>query len=464
MAEHGKNKRVIVLVVDDLFKTFQSLPRSITAREFSPLLVSDESEGLEILKKKCHRKFIIITGLTSSNMGGGGFFYQARQIVPEASVLIIGSLTSFLYQGGEFYKFSGTNLVHNFNATLLSIAQKMGIKQQHSKNNKIELVNKDRFCGIIGRSPGINTIYQMIENLKKSSATILIQGESGTGKELIAQTIHQTSSCKNRPFVTVNCGAIPVNLIESELFGHERGAFTSAINLRKGKFEIADKGTLFLDEIGELDSNIQVKLLRVLQEKEFQRVGGSRTYKTKARIIAATNKDLKTAMQDGQFRNDLFYRLNVVPLNVPPLRKRREDILPILEHYFEKTFRKMGHSMPIFSKDARKALLRYNYPGNVREMANIVERLSITCPDKEITLKDLPSEVRGEMKSAYSSLDLIKELPDGGVPLEEVEKELILKTLQKTSGNKQKAARILGITRRLLYLRLSHYNNAEHSA
>lgn len=457
MAKHLDENEFFVLVVDDQFKTFQGLSRLITREEFFPLRVANDHQGLEILRKSPDRKWIVIIGLASSDMGGGGFLHQARQIVPGASVLIVGPLNAFLYQGGQFFKFSGTNLEQDINSILLTIAKKMGMDPEVTQASK--LVLKERFGDIIGQSQSINHIYQMIENLKKSSATVLIQGESGTGKELIARTIHQTSFRKKQPFVAVNCGAIPVNLIESELFGHERGAFTSAIHLRKGKFEIADKGTLFLDEIGELDPDIQVKLLRVLQEKEFQRVGGNTTYKTDVRIIAASNKDLKKAMQSGDFREDLFYRLNVVPLHIPPLRKRREDILPLLEHSFENIFREMDRSAPFLSDDARKSLLCYNYPGNVREVANIVERLSITCLNREITLQDLPKEVREASPSG--AREILKELPEGGVRLGEVEKELILKTLEKTSGNKQAAAKVLGITRRLLYLRLSQYASAE---
>ena len=464
MAKQIENSKPMVLIVDDQLRTFQCLDRLINLEDFFPLRVYDDYQGLEILKKKPGRNWIIIIGLTSSNIGGGGFLYLARQIVPTAAILIIGPLNTFLYREGKFFKYSGTNLEKNINPILLSISQKVGFGNVPKVVPELKPVLKKRFGNIIGQSPSINHIYQMIENLKKSSATVLIQGESGTGKELIAQTIHQTSSRKNHPFVAVNCGAIPVTLIESELFGHERGAFTSAVNLRKGKFEIADKGTLFLDEIGDLCQDIQVKLLRVLQEKEFQRIGGNKTYKTNVRIIAATNKNLKSAMEEGHFREDLFYRLNVVPLHIPPLRKRREDILPLLNHSFEKIFREINRSIPFLCEDARKTLLGYNYPGNVREVANIVERLSITCSDREITQEDLPKEVRREAGPTAGLLDMIKDLPDGGVRLEEVEKELILKTLQKTSGNKQAAAKVLGITRRLLYLRLSQYTKDEQTA
>jgi two-component system NtrC family response regulator len=457
MAKDTHITKPIVLIVDDQYRTFQPLPRLISPDEFSPIWVPDEQEGLKVLKDRSSKVRIIIVDLKSSGMGGGGFLHRARQIAPQAAILITGPLGPFLYQGGSFYDFSGPSLKEDINTILLGIAHKMGMEQGPKGNHGRKPECKESFGVIIGRSRSINEIYGLIENLKESSATVLIQGESGTGKELIAQTIHQTSPRKNRPFVAINCGAIPANLMESELFGHERGAFTTAINQRKGKFEIACGGTLFLDEIGELDRHLQVKLLRVLQETEFQRVGGNRTYKTDVRIMAATSQDLRKAVQVGHFRDDLFYRLNVVPIHIPSLKERGEDIPLLLDHFFQKAAREMGRSLPSLTKEARAALLCYSYPGNVRELSNIVERLIVTCPNGRITLRGLPEEVREEADLAAGYSELLKELPDGGICLQEVEKELILKTLQKTSGNKLAAATMLGITRRLLYLRLSQY-------
>jgi two-component system NtrC family response regulator len=346
---------------------------------------------------------------------------------------------------------------------LLSITQDMGISHVPGESKAPTRNHRQRFGIIIGRSKGINAIYRLIEKLKDSCATVLIQGESGTGKELVAQTIHQTGTRKSLPFVALNCGAIPANLIESELFGHEKGAFTTATHRRKGKFEVAHGGTLFLDEIGELDRDLQVKLLRVLQEREFQRVGGNRSYKADVRVIAATSRDLRKAVQAGHFRDDLFYRLNVVPIHVPPLRERREDIALLLAHFFEKVARDMGRSAPLLTAEARNLLLGYPYRGNVRELINIVERLVVMCPNGKITPDDLPEEVCVEsIEEKKASTTLLKELPNGGVPLQELEKELILKTLKMTSWNKAAAARMLGMTRRLLYLRLAQYGFSAH--
>ena len=447
----------IVLIVDDQYRTFCSLPRLITSEIFSALWVPDEHQGLEVLKQKQGKVRVVIIDLKSSGMGGGGFLHQIRQIAPQVAILITGPLGPFLYQGGSFYEFSGPSLKKDINAILTGIAQKMGMEHGLQKTQRKKSKRKQHFGVIIGRSRSINTVYRLIENLKTSSSTVLIQGETGTGKELIAQTIHQTSSRKNRPFVAINCGAIPANLMESELFGHERGAFTSAVNRRKGKFEIAQGGTLFLDEIGELDRDLQVKLLRVLQEREFQRVGGNRTHLTDVRIIAAASEDLKRLVSAGIFRDDLFYRLNVVPLHIPPLRDRREDIPLLLEHFFQKAAKELNRSQPSISEEAEKALMHYSYPGNVRELINIVERLLVMCSNGTITAEDLPEEVRTDAKLSTESNKLLRQLPAGGARLQEVEKELILKTLAATSGNKVAAARMLGITRRRLYLRLSQY-------
>ena len=451
------DRKPVVLIVDDQYLAFRSLPRLISQEVFRVVWEPDEHQGLKTLKDHAVAVRIIIIDLKSSGMGGGGFLQQARQIAPQAAILITAPLGPFLYQEGIFYDFSGPNLKQDINAVLLSIAQEMGITHSPEKNKPRPHKSRERFGVIIGRSQGINEIYRLIENLKDSGATVLIQGESGTGKELVAQTIHQTSTRRNHPFVAVNCGAIPTNLIESELFGHERGAFTTAMYQRKGKFEIAREGTLFLDEIGELDRDLQVKLLRVLQEKEFQRVGGNRSHKTDVRIIAATSRDLKKAVQDGHFRDDLFYRLNVVPILIPPLRERREDIPLLLDHFFKKLTMEMGRPAPLLVPKVKKPLLGYAYPGNVRELTNIVERLVVICSNGQINYHDLPEEVREEAVEAQGSKTLLKELPNSGVPLQELEKELILKTLKMTSWNKAAAARMLGMTRRLLYLRLAEY-------
>jgi two-component system NtrC family response regulator len=450
----------VVLIIDDQYRTLHSLPRYISADAFSPVWVPDEQHALNLLKKEPDKEWIIIIDLKSSGMGGGGFLHQARQIAPQAAVLVIGPLGPFLYKGGSFYEFSGPTLKEQINTILCGIGQGLDEREKPEKRPEFKFKRKElkeRFGAIIGRSQALNEIYDLIDNLRDSAVTVLIQGESGTGKELIARTIHETSARRARPFVAINCGAIPDALIESELFGHERGAFTTALYKRKGKFEIAQGGTLFLDEIGVLNRELQARLLRVLQEKEFQRVGGNSTFKTDVRIIAATNRDLRKAVQLEAFREDLFYRLNVLPIFLQPLRERKEDIPLLLDHFFHKTAGGLNRPVPPVGEDALKALFDYGYPGNVRELANIVERIFVVCRPGPITLEDLPAEVQETINCKAKSKEVLRELPEEGILLQEVEKQLIFKTLQTTSGNKCEAARKLGITRRLLYLRLAQY-------
>jgi len=457
MAKRQDTTKPAVLIIDDAYRSFRTLLRLISSDLFAVTWMPDGQQGLEALKAGAKKIQIIIIDLKSSGMGGGGFLQHARQIAPRAAILITAPLGPFLYREGVFYDFSGPNLKRDINSVLLSICNEIGASQSTGKKNAHRGKPRERFGVILGRSKCINEVYRHIENLKNACATVLIQGESGTGKELVAQTIHQTSTRRNSVFVAVNCGAIPGNLIESELFGHERGAFTTAIARRKGKFEMAHGGTLFLDEIGELDRELQVKLLRVLQEREFQRVGGNRSIKTDVRIIAATSQDLHEAVRTGHFRDDLYYRLNVVPIQLPPLRERREDLPLLLDHFFEKFARDMGRCAPFLFPEARRLLLDYSYPGNVRELINIVERMIVLCPEEKITLQDLPEEVKAQAADEQGAARLLKELPYEGVPLRELEKELIIKTLKMTAWNKAAAARMLGMTRRLLYLRLAEY-------
>ncbi len=460
MRKEARASKPGVLIVDDRNRTLHSLLRFISPGAFSPVWVSEEEQALELLRKKPHREWIVIIDLNSSETGGGGFLHKARRIAPDAAILVTGPLGPFLYKGGSFYEFCGPTLKEQIDTILFEISHGVAERKGGQKDPECRFARKEpreRFGAIIGRSPILNGIYELIESIKGSGAAVLIQGESGTGKELVAKTIHETSLRRRGPFVALNCGAIPAALMESELFGHERGAFTTALYTRKGKFEIACGGTLFLDEIGALDRDLQVLLLRVLQEKEFQRVGGNSTHKTDVRVIAATNQDLQKAVQLDQFRKDLYYRLNVVPIYLPPLRERKEDIPLLLEHFFRKTAGELHRPAPDVCEEALEALFNYGYPGNIRELANIVERLFVMCPPGPVSLEDLPPEVRETAGFSNRAADLLKELPEGGIPLQVVEKQLILKTLERTSGNKCDAARMLGITRRLLYLRLAQY-------
>ncbi|GAB4268603.1 MAG: sigma-54 dependent transcriptional regulator [Deferrisomatales bacterium] len=445
----------MVLVVDDAHRALRALPRLISREAFEPVWVPDEATGLEVLRRRAAEVRVVVVDLKTSAMGGGGFLHRARELAPGAAVLVTGPLGPFLYRDGAFFAYTGPSLGSEINAVLQGIAG-VGRPSPALSGQPGPSRRPDRFGPLLGASPAMGRVYARIDSLRTSLATVLIQGESGTGKELVARTIHDTSPRAQGPFVAINCGAIPGPLMESELFGHEKGAFTGASSRRQGKFEVARGGTLFLDEIGELDRDLQVKLLRVLQEREFYRVGGNRAVPADVRVIAATSRDLRSAVRDGEFREDLFYRLHVVPVELPPLRERKGDIPLLLDHFFRTTAAAARRSPPRLTPEARQALLHYPYPGNVRELANLVERLVVLCGE-QAGWEDLPEEVRRSGQTPSDGRGLLKELPEEGVSLREVEKELITKTLRQTGGNKQAAARRLGITRRLLYLRLAEY-------
>jgi two-component system response regulator HydG len=303
---------------------------------------------------------------------------------------------------------------------------------------------------IIGTSPTMKKLFDTLAMAAPTEATVLLLGESGTGKELVANAVHQNSPRKDKPYVKVNCAALPETLLESELFGHEKGAFTGAIDKKKGRFERADGGTLFLDEIGEMSPPTQTKILRVLQEREFEAVGGTKTIKVDVRIIAATNKDLADEVKRGKFREDLYYRLNVVPITIPPLRERTEDIPLLAEHFLRIYSEKNKRNITGFGPGVMDAFIAYSWPGNVRELENIVERTVIMSREDTITLKDLPPVFAGPQGDGDRT--------PPPTSLRDVERETILKTLRQTGGNRTHAAQILGITRKTLQNKIKEYD------
>jgi len=311
-----------------------------------------------------------------------------------------------------------------------------------------------RFENLIGQSRRMREVLGLCARVAGRDSTVLLTGESGTGKEVLAKAIHQNSLRAGKPFVTVNCGALPEALAESELFGHRKGSFTGAIADRIGKFEAANEGTIFLDEIGELPMNLQVKLLRVIQEREVDKIGFSQPVKVNVRILAATNRKLKTQVEDGQFREDLFYRLSVVTIDLPPLRERKDDI-PLLAAHFLKSFSERYHISPLTITDEALALIvRYAWPGNVRQLENAIERLVVLANGNLIKPEELPQEVR-ESESRIAKIDL--KLPDEGIDLEQVEREILSLALQKYAGNQTRAAQYLNISRKTLIYRMEKF-------
>jgi Nif-specific regulatory protein len=326
-------------------------------------------------------------------------------------------------------------------------------EQLRHENQRLrdELANRYRIVNIVGNSNKMKEVFQMISQVSRSNVTVLVRGESGTGKELVASAIHYASSRSKNPFVKVNCAALPFNLIESELFGHERGAFTGAIRQKVGKFELAHRGTIFLDEIGAVGMDVQVKLLRVIQEKEFERVGGTDTIKTDVRIIAATNKNLEEALGKEEFRDDLYWRLNVFPIYIPPLRERKTDIILLADYFLEKYAAENQKDIGGFSKTTIDMLMGYHWPGNVRELENCIERAALLCEEKIIQNYHLPPSIQTVNKPDNTTGASLQET------VENIERETIIEALKNTRGNMAKAARLLGITERKFAYRAAKY-------
>ncbi|MGB9615751.1 MAG: nif-specific transcriptional activator NifA [Desulfomonilaceae bacterium] len=321
------------------------------------------------------------------------------------------------------------------------------------ENKRLQNQLKDRFrpANIVGNSKSMQAVYDLIAQVTRSDTTVLIRGESGTGKELVAHAVHFNSGRADKPFIKVNCGALPESVVESELFGHEKGAFTGAVSTRKGRFELAHGGTIFLDEVGDLSLTTQIKLLRVLQEREFERVGGNVTRRTDVRIIAATNRDLELLVEGRKFRHDLYYRINVFPIHVPPLRERKTDI-PLLADYFVEKYGKANHkTITRISTQAIDMLMSYHWPGNVRELENCIERAVLLTTDGVIHGRHLPPTLQTPGKAAVERTGTLQSA------LDSLERDMVMDALKVCRGNKTKAARILGITERIMGLRVQKY-------
>ncbi len=316
-----------------------------------------------------------------------------------------------------------------------------------------------RFDHIIGQSQAIREVFRLVDKVADTDSTVMIYGESGTGKELIARALHQNSRRKNKPLIPVNCGAIPEELLESELFGHEKGAFTSAIRTRLGRFELADGGTIFLDEIADMSPRLQVKILRVLQEHQFERIGGTKTIEVDIRVITATNKDLRQAMEEGRFREDLFYRLNVIPMTVPPLRDRRADIPLLVEFFLRRFLETKGKEAKDITPDAMARLMNYDWPGNIRELENTMERMVILSEGDKLTVSDLPPRI---FDAEQSSVSPLIEITDSGIDfnnvVSEFENNLLIQALEKSGWVKNKAAQLLNLNRTTLVEKLKKKN------
>lgn len=444
-----------ILVVDDEASHRTMLRAVLTAEGYA---ITEAAAGGEALRAVEQEPFdLILMDLRMTTMDGIEALTRIRQISPLVPVLIMTAYAS-VKTAVEALKAGAFDYVTKpLDIEELKVLIDKALDHYHLKQENLSLKERlgDRFdfTRIIGRSAPMKALLETLALVAPTDATVLILGESGTGKEVIANAIHQNSPRAGRPFVKVACAALPEQLLESELFGHEKGAFTGAAARREGRFQMADTGTIFLDEVGEMSGAIQTKLLRVLQERAFEPLGSNRTVTVDIRVIAATNKDLAGEVKAGRFREDLFYRLNVVPLTIPPLRERREDIALLADHFLAVFREKNKKPLKAISGKALDLLVRYDWPGNVRELENCIERAVILARDEVIVPADLPPQIH---QQPHDSADAALGLPYG-ISLDEMEKALILKTLDETGGNRTRTAEILGINRRTLQNKLKDY-------
>ena len=440
-------KRPKILVVDDEDIVRESLRDWLDGVGYKVDIAESADKALRIIKQK--KTKIMIADLIMPGMNGIELMKKAREIVPTISTVIItahGTIQTAItaIREGAYDYVEKPFCPEKVELLIKNLVEHQDLVEENiSLRRKIE--DRFHFEGIIAKSPKMLKIIELIKTVAPANATILIIGKTGTGKEVIARAIHHQSPRRNRPFIATSCAALPEGLLESELFGHEKGSFTGAVERKKGKFEAGDKGTLFLDEIGEINANTQIHLLRALEEKKITRVGGNEEINVDVRIIAATNRNLKTMVTQGTFREDLYYRLNVVTIDLPPLKDRMEDILPLAEHFLKKYAEENNKRIKTFSDDVVKFMLNYSWPGNVRELENMIERGVILSKNTAITLDELPQ-------------DIIHPTPVEGKTVDAVTRNHIINVLEETKGNISKAANILGIRRMTLYNKLKKYN------
>ncbi len=441
-----------IMIVDDEKNTREGLKWALESTGAEIQLAQDGEQAL--VRLGTIPVDLVITDLKMPGMDGLELLTHVREEFPETEVVIltghgtVESAVEAIKEGAFDYLMKPVN-IDELQMLVDRVFQQKDLKQENERLRR-EVDDRYGFESIIGRSPQMENIFEKIRQVAPTRASVLIQGETGTGKELIAKAIHFNSPRRRKPFVAVNCGALTQTLLESELFGHEKGAFTGAVKQKPGRFEIAHGGTILLDEISETTPELQVRLLRVLQEQEFERVGGTRPVKVDVRVIAATNRDLKKEVEAGRFREDLYYRLNVIRIDIPPLRDRTDDIPILVTHYLKEFNREHGKDLTVGPK-AMSLLQGFHWPGNVRQLRTVIESAVILCRGREIQPKDLPDEVRTEAAPGNSVRLRV------GMSVADAERELIRATLSEFGGNKAKAARTLGLGRKTLYRKLEEY-------
>ncbi|UWZ85398.1 sigma-54-dependent transcriptional regulator [Occallatibacter riparius] len=447
-----------ILVVDDDASVRRVLQMQLVEAGYTVATAQSGTEARKLLVES--RPKLVITDLRMPGLDGIELLRLIADDQIQTTVIMITAFGSIetAVQAMRLGAYDYITKPIDYEALLLAVQRAMERQDliDEVRNLRSALDRRYGFENIIGHSESLLRVLELASRVAQHDSTVLIQGETGTGKELLARAIHYNSRRRNQPFVTINCGAIPRDLIESELFGHSRGSFTGAVANKPGRIEMADNGTLFLDEIGELPLESQVKLLRVIQHGEIERVGGSAPKTVNVRIIAATHRNLAAMVEDAAFRQDLFYRLAVVPLRLPPLRERRQDIPELLEHLFRQA--RERHNMPNIRMAPSLVGLfaAYRWPGNIRELENIIERMLVLSNGEIITENDLPEELR-QASLPQQRATLLLELPDEGISLEAVERELLLRALEKFDGNQTHAARYLDISRRTFIYRMEKH-------
>jgi len=442
-----------ILVVDDDESIRLSFKLLLKKEGLQPIIVESGRKALDILSEQ---KFsLAFVDLKMPEVGGLEVLKAIKENSPATHVVIItgfGTVNSAV----EAMKYGASDFIQKpfMPDTIRQIIKKYSLIKLPASGREIKQLQfkrEGKIETIIGTSPKMIDVYNLVLKVAPTDSTVLINGETGTGKELIAKAIHFNSHRKDKPFLTVDCSSLVETLFESELFGHVKGSFTGATATKHGSFELADGGTFFFDEIGNISLNIQAKILRAIQEKEIKRVGATDTIKVDVRVLAATNKDLRLAVQEGSFREDLYYRLSVIPVQLPGLWEREEDIIPLANHFLEKYNQKRKKILTGFSKQVQEIFLKYNWPGNVRELENVVERAVVIEDEKMVTLSSMPShisEVSGKRNSNTSNIK----------SLEELEKQHIFEVLESTNWNRSKSAKLLGIDRKTLYDKINRYD------
>ncbi len=449
-----------ILILDDEQNYLLVLDTILSDAGYKVTALSDPEMGLAFLEES--EVDVVVTDMKMPKLTGSQVLDHVKKHYPHIPVLIMtafGSIESAVeaMRTGAFdyitKPFSNEEL-------LLSLSKAMQYARAQQENRHLRRQIQERYGmgNIIARDKSMRHVLDMVHRAAPSRSTVLVTGESGTGKELIAKAIHNESPRKDGPFVSVNCMALSSGVLESEIFGHEKGSFTGAVSRRRGRFELADKGTLFLDEIGEISHDLQVKLLRVLQERTFERVGGTEAVEVDIRIVAATNRDLTKAVAEGHFREDLFYRLNVVSIHLPPLRERREDIPFLASHFLDKFSKENGREMKGFTPSAMDYLSAYEWPGNVRQLENVIERCVVLSGSEFVDAEDLPPEIKDEDSQFKSAVDLLPTKLDLGETLEKIEAAVIRRALVRAEFVQVKAAELLNVSKSLLQYKLKKYN------